>query len=279
MSALPAAGKLYIRLDATAPAGAPQIAFAHPPAEPGGPFAYTPCTVTPGAALAVSLRHALSRKLDEHAAATEAEVIICGPATVVPLAEFQENDADTYYHYLFHPATGGPERVFYDSLPAAAGAVLLFAAGTEICRTLEQMLAAVHYTSAHTALIRHYARRGAEKASPRLFINLQGTRLCAYAFNGQSLLHMGAYTAPTAADAAYFCLSLSAALWPQASATPEGGLYITGGTADAREALSNELRRYTSAPVFASSPVAEYRRHPVTRLNGVPYDLLTALLS
>ena len=69
---------------------------------------------------------------------------VLSPATVLPLAEFEESTVETVYQFVFdgRRAPKTPRRVFYDLLPSSNG-VLLFGVEERICTEIEQELGEV----------------------------------------------------------------------------------------------------------------------------------------
>lgn len=257
--------KLYIRLSDV------DIAFARYAANAENSFEFVPYQARPEASLTVNLREAF-RTDPSLREAREAEVLVSGPVTLVPLDVFQEEDCETYFQYCF-PDTKG-KRVFYDSLQQGTDAILLFGFSDQACRILEETFENVHYTSTQTPVIAHFASKGEEKAGHRLFVHVHHDVADLYVFAQRRLLLCNTYPVHAATDAVYFCLTLAKSMQMDLKTD---SFYIAGQTPQ-RPDITAELQKY--APnVFQLNPSVEYHRHTATRTLGVPYDMLTYMLN
>jgi hypothetical protein len=253
--------------------------------EPSG-YAFFSQRLNPKASLAANLRElARTTPLLQAPPAGQVQVLVNGPATFVPLAEFQEEDCEPLYNFCLPAHNDMQRRVFYDVV-AAANVVVLFALSDATCYTLEDLLGMTpHYVSSFTPLIRHFAGKASAKMGhQRFYVYVRERRADIVALEGCRLLHAGSYTIGGIPDVAYFLLS--AARNFGARLTTEG---LTEGTVGAdtfyvaadddtlREEAIAELRHYAEE-VVAVNPSAEFNRHPVTAVPHLPYDLLNLLL-
>lgn len=262
-SGQPRLRRLFIRLGE-------DISFAHyDPRQPES-FSFFPYESTPAASRVVNLRGALDTLPPEGTQTTDAQVLVgTGATTLVPLAHFREEDCATLYAYCCpEPAD---TDVFYDTLPAA-NAVLLFGLQRQVVRMLKETFASVHYVSALTPLLRHFAERSTA-GGRRLYAYIDGASAHLSAFDGGRLLMANSYPARHATDIAYFALNMARRLAFDLEADT---CYVTGAR-DTRERVAQELRNYIRH-VNPINPSAEFNRHPATRSGQVPYDLTCFLL-
>lgn len=257
--------KLYVRLSDF------DIAFARYASNTENSFEFVPYQAQPEASLTVNLREAF-RTDPSLREACEAEVLVSGPVTLVPLDVFQEEDCETYFQYCF-PDTKG-KRIFYDSLPQGNDALLLFGFSGQTCKILEETFENVHYMSTQTSVIAHFARKGEEKAARRLFVYAHHDVADLYVFAQRKLLLCNTYPVHAATDAVYFCLTLARNM--QVDLKTDS--FYVAGPAPQRTDITAELKKYAQN-VFQLNPSVEFNRHTATRNTEVPYDMLTYMLT
>ena len=197
-------------------------------------------------------------------------VVVCGPTTLVPLAEFQEEDCAELYGLCF--PSDKKVCVFYDIIQAA-NAVLLFGLDKMICDKLRESFDDVRFISAQTAVLRHFSVKGASQSGKRIFLYKNDAGLDIAVFEENRLLLSNSYPAHTNSDIAYYTFNVARNLGVDLNETP---IYVAGDTAERNEVVE-ELKHFSSE-VFAINPAGEFNRHIVTQQEGVPYDLQTLLL-
>ena len=246
------------------------IDFARYDARQPESFSFFAYDVNPTASLAVNLRTALDTLPPADNTVTDAQVLVAAsPVTLVPLAHFREEDCAALYGYCF-PESQGCE-VYYDVLPMA-NAVLLFALQRQLARTLEDAFGSVHYVSALTPLMRHFADKSSQ-GGQRLYAYAAEGRLHLSVFEGGRLLMANSYRMQAPTDAAYYLLNMAR----RTGTDPQTATFYVAGSSDLRDAILGELRKYVRQ-VNAIHPAAEFNRHPVVRNKQVPYDLACFLL-
>lgn len=232
-------------------------------------FAYEPYKLSRRLPLVVNLREAQSQLSILQQPVKNVRALVVGPVTPVPLADFQEEECELLYHYCFKSER--KQRVFYDTVPAA-NTVLLFALEEDTCRVLEEAFGDVHYTSAHTPVLRHFSVKGTSERNKRIFIYCHESSIDVAVFDAARLLFVNSFTTSGASDVAYFSLNAARSL----GALPDASFYVAGEPILRAQSLT-ELRRYVPE-VYPVNPSAEYNRHPVAVAEGMPYDLITHLL-
>lgn len=198
-------------------------------------------------------------------------VIVCGPTTLVPLAEFQEEDCNAIYQHCFPSA--GKVNVFYDTIPAA-NAVLLFALDEMICNKLRETFDDVHFVSVQTAVLKHFSNKGASQPGKRIFMYQREGGIDIAVFEENRLLLSNHYPTRTVADQAYYVFNVARNFGIDIEETP---IYVAGPAMDKAQAV-DELRQF-STQVFAIHPTSEFNRHIVTLDENVPYDIQTLLIN
>lgn len=196
-------------------------------------------------------------------AEADVEVVVCQPATLVPLADFREEDCQEIYNTCF-AQTGEARRVFYDTVPQS-NIVLLFAFSVNACRALEETFSSVHYVNAQTALLRHYASLEAGKMRPAVYVNLHSSYADVAVFEREHLLLSNSYDVRDEHDVAYYALG-AARLVGAAKASTE---YFVAGEDGARGKVVGEL-----AAIVAGVEALEAKplKGKQQRRLSLPYD-------
>lgn len=276
---------LYIRLSKR------RISLARFDAEHHTAFAFTSHKLNPQISLAANLKEVeRSEGTIRTPGSGIIQVLVGGPATFVPLAEFQEEDCEKIYNLCFEDKETR-RRVFYDVV-AQANCVVVFALAEAVCHALEDFGGSVNFISSMTPLLRHFAIRGVNTTDKkRLFVNVHGQTAEIFAFDANRLLLANSFEIHHPADAAYYTLNVARQVGAevQPGKTDEEGLsttttglsdlspiYVTGEDTLQKE-TADELLKY-AANIISLAPAAEFNRHPIATTPGVSYDLMTMLL-
>ncbi len=234
-------------------------------------FRFQSFPVLPRASLLVSLADTVLPLPDCRRPDGRVEVVFTTPATPIPLAEFQEEDIEAAYRQVFSPEE--PRRLFYDPVPPL-NLVLVFAADPAVCRRLEEAFAEVHYSCALTPVLCHFAEKGlGVHGNRRVFIYAHESVVDVALIDGCRLDFLNSYTCLSLSDVTYFTLGALEQLRVDPAEYP----FFVAGDPQMRMPLIDELRHY-SDQVYPINPAAEFNRHPIARAEGVPYDLVCAML-
>jgi hypothetical protein len=99
-----------------------------------------------------------------------------------------------------------------------------------------------------------------------------GRQLCLFTFQQNRFKFCNTFDATQVNDALYFIIYV----WKQLRLDAlRDELHLSGELPDA-EVLTNELRQYLQK-VYVSNPAAEFGPSPVTKVKGMPYDLMTLI--
>lgn len=243
---------------------------AYDPVRPGE-FHFETFHMSPQASLTANLREAAENIALLKTRQGRTEVDIVCPVTPVPLAEFQEEDAEETYGFCF--AGEGKRRVFYDTVPAC-NVVVLFALAEETCHTVEEVFGQVRYTPVLGAVVQHFAARSAASTpGKRLFVYTHDGAIDVAIFEGSRLIVFNSYAVRALTDVAYYTFNLANHIGTDIGEAP---LFVAG-EASLRDPVVEELGKY-AAHVFPVNPAADFNRSVVAATAGVPYDLMCVLL-
>lgn len=258
---------LHIRISDT------DFCFAHYDNRPGGTFTFVPYHVRPQVSLAMNLREAIEQVPLLQNLPSRIEICVNGRVTPVPLAEFQEEDAEAAYRYCFH--SEADTRVFYDTVPAS-NIVLLFALEETTCRIIEDTFGAdVHYTAALTHVVQHFATKAlgmGKQSGRRIFVYTHDGVIDIAVMEDARLLMLNTYNVRTLTDVDYYTFNLAHHLGINVSETP----IFVAGIPVLRDPVVDELQKFAPS-VYAVNPAAEYNRTAASTHSDVPYDLICAL--
>lgn len=260
-----AASPLYLRLSDS------RLCFARYDKQQRNGFSFFSYKLRPQASLTINLREAKEAVPMLQAPAPATVVLVSSPITLVPLAEFQEEDSETIYNYCF-PADR-PRRVFYDIVPETH-AVLMFAVDEQVGADLEEFFQNVRFTASLTPLLRRFANKGnLGNASKRIFICRHERSIDLAAFEDNRLIMVNSYPTLNETDAVYYTCNVAQHLGIAAETAP----FYVAGDPDARERLISALRPF-APQVRGINPTAEFNRHIISTTEGVPYDLMSLLI-
>lgn len=257
---------LYIRISDT------DLCFARYEAVAASDFHFEPYRVTPQASLTVNLRSAMQQVDLLNMPTDRVEVLVEAPVTPVPLAVFQEEDAEALYHACFEKK--GPLRVFYDTVPAV-NAVFLFSLPEATCRTLDEAFQGrVRYTTTLASVVHVFAGKGlAATGGRRLFVYVHDGVSDVVLLEGNRLLMLNTYNVQAPTDVCYYTFNMVRHLGLEPAGQP---IYVAGEDA-LLDPVVDHFQHY-APEVYAINPAADFNRHIVATTEGVPYDLMCHLL-
>lgn len=257
---------LYIRISDT------DICFAHYETSNPATFDFYPFHVKPQVSLTINLRTAMQQVELLKQPINQVEILVNSPITPVPLAEFQEEDAEVYHNFCFTPKH--KSRVFYDTVPAS-NLVFLFSLFETTCQAIEESFGEVRYTAALTPVVQHFAKKGlALSNDKRIFVYTHDGVINIIVLEDSRLIMQNTYTVHTLTDVDYYVLNIAHNLALDLNKTP---IFIAG-IPSLRDPVINELQKYAPR-VYPINPAAEFNRNIVSCTEGVPYDLMCALLN
>ncbi len=179
------------------------------------------------------------------------------PATLVPLGEFNESDAEVLYRAA--TADSVRRRVLFDALPSL-GYVLLYGVSENVCKAVEE---AFPHTTFHNALLPLLQRReGVDGEGVTLQVYVHEDQTDALCWQGRKLMALNTFTTRHTDDATFFLLGMVEAL-----AIPADSLTVkVAGEARKQQAVVQSLLRFVSS----AEAIGDSR-------NALPYDLAQAV--
>jgi hypothetical protein len=199
-------------------------------------------------------------------------VLVEGAATLVPLNDFDEDDAESFYFFNL-PEKQKWRRVCYDTLPHL-NAVLLFSVDKDVCHTLEESFQNLFVQSSETPLLLHFAQCSpASLKQGRIFANLTDGRMSVMGFRKGKLGLYNSFALHHDDDAAYYLLRTVKG-WSFNIETDE--LFLKGEVGLTQK-LCTEVKPYISH-VEVIDTSEEFNTHVATLQDCLPFDLIVLLL-
>ena len=258
---------LYIRISAD------KIIFARYDRIKDSTLNYCVFAANPTISLGANMRSALTRVSLAKGDFSIVHVSVSSPVTLVPLNEFDEDDAAELYQYNY-PAGLSPQVVYFDTLPRL-NAILLFALDRDLANIVTDTYPSATFHSTLTPLVLHFAESSLPVAlSGKLFANIDGDMMTLVAFRSSSGISLlNSYRASTIDDKLYYLLSVAKA-WKVVAQTDE--IYLVGPRPTADQ-LQEKVRVYLPN-CFLVKPEEVFNRHVLRISRELPYDMIILLL-
>lgn len=233
-------------------------------------FACANYRLNPQLPIAANLNEAVQREPLLSSPAIATHVVVGGEITLVPLADFQEEECEAIYDSIFPSKVR--RRVFYDTIPQV-NAVMLFSLDEALCASIESLFDRVIYQSCFTAVLRRFAKKTVgQMGVNRIYVYGYERGILVSAFVDGRLMTMNAYPATAPSDVAYYTLSVAHHLGISVEAVD----IFVAGSEEQRKVITTELQKFAPS-VVSVNPSAEYNRHIVTKHDDVPYDMIALL--
>lgn len=194
------------------------------------------------------------------------------PTTLVPLKEFEEDDADDIYFFNY-PSLKQSNKVFYDTLPYL-NAILVFSVDKGVCHSLREFYPQVKFHCTLTPLIlQHASRYPFSATAPRLYCYINEKLLTTTVIKDGQLVFLNTYRLHHTVDALYYIACV--AQQEQIKPLPEN-LLVSGDRTTATDIMSNLGR--IGYRGFLMKDAEELSHHPLSEIEQFPYDLKVLLL-
>ena len=243
------------------------LAFAVADETAAGGLDYEPYVMKSGMSPAANLREAFIESRILGAGFLHAQVLVDSPVLLVPLEEFDADDAEPFYHHTF---TGHTNEELLNTVLPAQNAVAVYPINKDIKLVLTDHFRDIRIMPLMQPVWSYLHRRSFTGTKRKLFVYFRGKQMEVFAFAHNRFRFSNRYEVVNANDAAYFILHV----WTQlALDAREDELYLCGTMPD-REALIAGLKKFVQK-VTVINPAAEFNRAPITQIKGLPFDLMT----
>ena len=194
------------------------------------------------------------------------------PTLLVPLKEFDEDDAADFYYYNY-PSLKARSKVYYDTLPYL-NALLLFSMDRDASNTFSDYFPSAKFHSNLTALMRQYvARYPFSSTLPRLYGYLCEGRLTLVVVEQGKLQFANTYDIHNPADSLYFIAGIA----QRFNLNADGERVYVSGFGPEAASLAQNLNKINLNAFFMDDN-EELSHHPIAKIEEFPYDLKVHLL-
>lgn len=235
------------------------------------PVVYEPYIVKGGISMAANLREAFKTADLMVVDTRRVQVLLDTPSMLVPIEQFEEENLEAMFNHVF-PASQEPRVVLFNVLPDLKS-VCLFAINKDLRGVICDQFDDVQFIQAVTPVWRHLHQRSFTGHRNKLYGYFHNKRLDLFSFQQNRFKFCNAFDAGHANDALYFLLYV----WRQLRLEAEHDELHVVGDIPEQEWLMQELKHFLQK-AYIVNPAADFLQDPITRIGGMPYDLMTFLI-
>ena len=238
--------------------------------EEDGGLAYEPIVVKSGISMAANLREALKSSDLLSQPCNRLRVLIDSDVLMVPVELFSEQTMEEMYNHAF--TRQDQNTVLYNVLPDL-NAVAVFSMNKDLRLVLNDHYNDIRLISAISPVWRYLHQRSFTGSRQKLYAYFHEKRLELFAFQQNRFVFCNTFKASRVPDALYFMLYV----WKQLQLRPKYDDLCLVGDIPMENSLVAQLKKFVQNPVVIS-PQVDFNMHPVTTINGVPFDLQTLVV-
>jgi len=243
------------------------ISFSVPDASAENRMRYESFAAKSGMSQAARLREALRTGDLPSGEWKKACVLLDTPVLLVPIETFAEDSAATFYHYTMTDTDG--QDVLTSVLPTL-NAAAVFGINKDLRTVIEDHFEDTIYRPVCATVWEHLYRKSFTGNRQKLYAYFHERRMDVFAFQQKRFKFQNTFDAKRTADAVYFVMNV----WKQLGYDPRRDELHVVGAQDDQDELQGALQKYL-ANVFFVNPSGEFNGAPVTKIAGMPYDLVT----
>ena len=234
------------------------------------PVVYEPFIVKGGISMTANLREAFKTVNLMSTDTRRVQVLVDTPSMLVPIEQFEEDDAEALFNHTF-PTKTGKRIIHYNVLPELK-AVCLFAVSKDLEGVISDHFDEVQFVQAMTPVWHHLHQRSFTGHRNKLYGYFHSKQLDIFSFQQNRFKFCNSFEVSHAHDALYFLLYVWKQLHMEAV---HDELHIVGDIPE-RDWILQELKRYLQK-AYIINPSADFQQAPATKIAGMPYDLMTLL--
>lgn len=231
-----------------------------------GEVIYVPYTLNSSISMAANLREAFHSEAILANSYRRVEVMVDTPVLMVPTNLFDEEEQEALYHHAF--SRQEQLAVMHTVLPDI-NAVAVFALQKDLRGVITNVYPEAHFMAAVAPVWRYLHQRSYMGKHQKLFGYFHDQRLEVFSYGQNRFRFCNSYAVNNPNDALYYLL----AVWKQLGFEPEHDEMHLAGQLDDREVFITEAQKFVKR-VFYINPSGEFNRASVTRIEGMPYDLM-----
>ena len=255
--------------------GQQSMAFAVADPHAANQVVYEPFITKSGISIAANMREAFKQSELLNRGYDNALLIVDTPTLLIPLQEFDEEQAPLLYHHAISGYEGC--EVLHQVLPHL-NAVVLYAINRDLKLVVGDHFSDVRYAHVMQPIWNHMLSRSYTGSRRKLYCYFHDGKVDVFSFDKNRFRFSNVFDASYSRDAVYYILHAWKLLGYDAQADE---LYLaydqqqtdTAESRQTREWTLTALRRYLGK-AYVINPSAEFNRAPVTLIKGIPLDLV-----
>lgn len=232
--------------------------------------AFEPYIVKSGVSKAANLRQAFKTSQILLAKSNRAMVTVDTKTMIVPASEFDKTQKEVLYSHCFTSTEG--ETVMACMLPDF-DAVAIFGMNSDLKLVVDDHFSDTRFVPLMMPVWTYLYNRSQAGGKRKLYGYFHDGRLDVVSFDKSRLKFSNQFDAQYSRDAAYFMLYA----WRQLGMDAvDDEMFLCGDIPD-REWLLEAMRNYVQK-VFVVNVAADFNRSPITRMPGMPLDMMLMYL-
>ncbi len=247
--------------------GTDSLSFAVIDGNADNQIVFEPYDMRSGISVAANLREAFANSELLMAGYDKVHVVIDSPVVLVPTAEMPGIDIEGAYNTAISDARN--HTVLSQEIPEL-GATALFAINKDLKLVVDDHFADVRISTLMASVWRYLYHRDSTSIGRQLFAYRHGNLTDVFAFAHGRFRFANTFRTRATADTAYFIL----AVWDQLGFDSHRDEIHLAGFGDDNDEMRQQLSRFVES-VATINPSAEFNRAPITRIKGLPLDMMT----
>lgn len=227
---------------------------------------YEPYTVKSGMSMAANLREAFKENRILLLPNNKVQVLIDTPELLIPLEEYQEEDAEMLYMHTY-PSTSH-SAIMHHIIPELNCAVV-FAVNKDIRTVVVDHYDDVRFMPLMIPVWKHLHQGSHARGNKKLYAYFHDRKMSVFSFSGNRFRFHNTFKVTDVPDAVYFIMYI----WQQLAQNHQKDEIYLVGNYDKTDELRQELKRFIHN-VFYINPSAEFNRLQVTQIPNVTYDII-----
>lgn len=203
-------------------------------------------------------------------------VLVCGPVTIVPDGEVQEDQYEQTFHSCFSFTDSSDRKVFDTPVPSLHS-TLLFGVKSSVVNALRRQFADVplHIESPLGPILTHFAEHYEDNLRLRIFVNCRYRFIDVFCIDGRQLTLLNSFPVNGAPDIAYYAVAITRSLRLDTQSVP----FLFMGERELMTPALTELRRFAGDTQIVSASSELGVPYATTAHADIPFELLARIFS
>ena len=231
------------------------------------PIVFEPYPLRSDISIAANMREALKSASLPLQGYTAAQVMVESPVLMLPIDMFKEEECDTLYYHTF--SANGQQRILHNVLPNM-NCVAMFPINKDLKMVIDDHFGDVIYIAALSPVWNYLYRRSFTGARNKLYAYFHDGKADIFSYQQNRFRYANQFDARRPYDAIYYMLYVWKLLGLRQS---HDEMHIVGDIPE-KDVIMEEMRKYVHR-VYVINPAGDFNRAAATRIEGMPYDLMT----